>query len=234
MIPVIQKTIPEIKYENAQSFILLIDKEEDWTSFDAVKKIRNLLKIKKVGHGGTLDPFATGLLIVGVGQGTKMLNEIQMCSKIYDATIRFGIETDTYDRTGEIVNQVKTEKLDLDEIEKEINLLSGEIEQIPPMYSAKKVDGQRLYKLARQKKEISREPVKIKIFNTQILSWNRPELKLRLHVSKGTYIRSYAHDLGKQLNCGAHLCELRRVSIGSYNVESAFKIPEFIEYWSRN
>ena len=154
--------------------------------------------------------------------------------KNYEATIRFGVETDSYDRTGEIVRTMNTNAIDMYDIKQNIEEMTGEIEQLPPMYSAKKVNGQRLYKLARQNKEVERKPVNITVYRAEIMNWETPFLKMKLRVSKGTYIRSYAHDLGKRIGCGAHLSELRRTAIGSYNVENAFRIPEFIEYWNRN
>ena len=232
MIPILQKTNPLQKNELGDVFAVLIDKEETWTSFDVVNKLRYFLKIKKIGHAGTLDPFAKGLMILGIGKGTKALQEFSGLSKCYEAVIRFGTETDTLDKTGAVIMQKPVENLNIAQIENAVNQLKGEIEQIPPMYSAKKVNGKRLYKLARKNKIVERQPVKINIFSADILDWNKPELLIKLHVSKGTYIRSYADDLGKELGCGAHLIDLRRTAIGPYKVENSFTISEFMKYWA--
>ena len=231
MIPVIQKTKPLRKNELGNDFALLINKEEAWTSFDVVNKLRFFLKIKKVGHAGTLDPFATGLMIIGVGKGTKVLKEFSDLSKCYQSVIRFGVETDTLDRTGNIIKKKLVNDLTIEKIKHVLGNLKTDIEQIPPMYSAKKVNGQRLYKLARKNKVIEREPVKVTIHKADILEWNNPVLKMDMQVSKGTYIRSYADDLGKILGCGAHLEELERTAIGPYNVDDSYTISEFMNCW---
>lgn len=234
MIPILQKTKPQQKSELGDAFALLINKEETWTSFDVVNKLRYFLKIKKVGHAGTLDPFATGLLIIGVGKGTKALQEFSSLPKCYQSVIRFGIETDTLDKTGKIVAERTVTDLTLEKIEKAVQNLKGDIEQTPPMYSAKKVDGKRLYKLARKNQEVQRKAVKVTIHLAEIVDWNPPVLKMDMLVSKGTYIRSYADDLGKNLGCGAHLEELKRTAIGQYKLEDSFTISEFMNYWTEH
>ncbi|MGD9898421.1 MAG: tRNA pseudouridine(55) synthase TruB [Calditrichaceae bacterium] len=231
MIQILKKNNVLTKDGLEKGFLVLINKEENWTSFDAVKKIRNYLKIRKVGHAGTLDPFATGLLILGVGQGTKMMAELSGLSKTYRALVRFGIETDTYDRTGKTVRETAADHLELNDIEKAVEKMTGNLEQVPPMYSAKKINGQPLYKLARKGIEIERKPVNITIHDARVLNWKSPLLSLDLNVSKGTYIRSYAHELGKLLEVGACLDELERTSIGQYKLEDSFTINEFIGYW---
>ncbi|HES60233.1 MAG: tRNA pseudouridine(55) synthase TruB [Calditrichaceae bacterium] len=234
MIPVLQKTKPLQKSELNDAFALLIDKEESWTSFDVVNKLRYFLKIKKVGHAGTLDPFATGLLIIGVGKGTKSLQEFSGLAKSYQPVICLGVETDTLDKTGKIIAESSVNNLTIEKIGKAVESLKGEIEQMPPMYSAKKVNGQRLYKLARKNKEIARKPVKVTIHRADILEWEAPVLKMDMAVSKGTYIRSYADDLGKKLGCGAHLQNLKRTAIGPYKLEDSFTISEFMYYWTEH
>ena len=234
MIPILHKTKPQQKSELGDAFALLINKEETWTSFDVVNKLRYFLKIKKVGHAGTLDPFATGLLIIGVGKGTKALQEFSSLPKCYQSVIRFGIETDTLDKTGKIVAERTVTDLTLEKIEKAVQNLKGDIEQTPPMYSAKKVDGKRLYKLARKNQEVQRKAVKVTIHLAEIVDWNPPVLKMDMLVSKGTYIRSYADDLGKNLGCGAHLEELKRTAIGQYKLEDSFTISEFMNYWTEH
>jgi tRNA pseudouridine55 synthase len=234
MIPVLQKTNPLRKSELSNAFAVLINKDETWTSFDVVNKIRSFLKIKKVGHAGTLDPFATGLLIIGVGKGTKTLQEFSSLPKCYQPVIRFGIETDTLDKTGKITVEKIVANLTLEMIEKAVENLIGEIKQIPPMYCAKKINGKRLYKLARNKKEVERKPVKVTIHRADIVRWDPPLLKMDMKVSKGTYIRSYADDLGKNLGCGAHLEDLKRTAIGPYKLEDSYTLHEFMNYWSEH
>jgi len=234
MIPVLTKSNPIARKILNESFILLLDKEEGWTSFDVVKKLRGLLRIRKIGHAGTLDPFASGLLIIGVGKATRHLSQYVYAVKKYRAVIRFGAETDTYDKTGELLNTCPTESINISDIEGTLTKLKGPIEQVPPMYSAKKVQGRRLYELARKKIVVERTPVLVNIYDVAVLEWENPRLCLELKVSKGTYIRSYAHDLGQLLGCGAHLEELRRLAIGDMTVEESFKMVEFREYWSEN
>ncbi len=234
MIPVLQKTKPLRKSDLGDAFALLINKEKSWTSFDVVNKIRYFLKVKKVGHAGTLDPFATGLLIVGVGKGTKSLQEFSSLPKCYQPVIRFGIETDTLDKTGKIIAERVVTNVTLEMVEEAVENLKGDIRQTPPMYSAKKVNGKRLYKLARNNKEVKRKPVTVTIYKADIVEWNPPVLKMSMKVSKGTYIRAYADDLGKNLGCGAHLEELKRTAIGRYTLEDSFTLSEFINYWTEH
>lgn len=210
-------------------FIVLINKPQDWTSFDVVNKIRHALKIKKVGHAGTLDPFATGLLIVGVGKGTKRLNQFTNLDKTYRAVIKFGIETDTYDRTGKLVKETDIGRVDREQVEQELSRMQGEMLQLPPMYSAKKVNGKPLYKLARKGKEIERKPQKVTVYQAKLLDWQPPVLTVELKVSKGTYIRSYAHDLGQALGTGAILQDLERTEIGEFSLAESFDLPLFVE-----
>lgn len=232
MIPILQKTKPPKKSELDNAFILLINKEESWTSFDVVNKIRRFLHVKKVGHAGTLDPFATGLLIIGIGKGTKSLQDFSSLSKRYRSIIHFGVETDTLDKTGKIVAEKSINGLTIDKVERAMDYLKGDIEQVPPMYSAKKINGKPLYKIARKDKVVERKPAKVTVYETDILKWDNPFLHIDIHVSKGTYIRSYADDLGKLVGCGAHLNALKRTDIGPYNVKDSFTISEFMNYWT--
>jgi tRNA pseudouridine55 synthase len=232
MIPLLKKNSAVQKENIEDGFVVLINKEEDWTSFDVVKKIRSFLKIKKVGHAGTLDPFATGLMLVGVGKGTKEMTGLTGLSKHYRALIRLGAKTDSFDKTGKILKENDISHLKLDGIKAAIKELTGGLMQTPPMFSAKKVNGIRLYKLARKGIEIERKAVEVSVYEADIISWNSPLLDMRLHVSKGVYIRSYADDLGGALGVGAYLEALERTAIGQYRVEDSFKINEFINYWS--
>jgi len=231
MIPVLSKKSNYDPENLSEGFIVLLNKEAGWTSFDVVKKIRYFLKIKKVGHAGTLDPFATGLLILGVGKGTKQLERLSASSKSYETEICFGKTTDSYDLTGEIISEREVGNLSRNTIETALENMRGDIEQIPPMFSAKKVDGVRLYKLARKKVEVERKAALVTIFEARILRWQNPFLKLYLNVSKGTYIRSFGYDLGEKLGCGAYLESLKRTTIGDFKLEDSFTVNEFMEFW---
>ncbi len=209
----------------------MIDKDKDWSSFDVVKKVRNIVKIKKVGHAGTLDPFASGLMILGVGRGTKALSSLTLLQKKYEVTICFGMETDSYDRTGKVINKTATDTLELETIEKVLDSFPETFEQIPPMFSAKRVKGKRLYTLARKGLEVERKPAEVNLYYKEIVSWDNPYLTLILDVSKGFYIRSFAYELGRRAGTGAMADELRRLAIGEYSVENSFKIDEFVDKW---
>ena len=201
--------------------IVLIDKNESETSFEVVKTVRKTLKIKKVGHTGTLDPFASGLLIVLLGQGTKLSSYIMPGEKRYLATIRLGIETDTMDPEGQIVRIRKVPELAPLLIEKRLRSFIGEIEQVPPVFSALKYKGKRAYEFARSGIPIELEKRKVKILDINIISILLPDICLEVTCSAGTYIRSFASDLGKKLGTGAHLKSLRRISSGPFHVKDA-------------
>ncbi len=211
--------------------IINIDKPMDWTSFDVVNKIRYTTKIKKVGHAGTLDPFATGVLIVLTGKNTKRQSEFMGLPKSYEAVIKLGHQMDTGDRTGTIIESQAVPVLTSDQISKVLNSFIGEIEQIPPMYSAKKVKGKRLYKSARQGQVIERVPSTVTIYNIELISFQEDLLNIRVNCGKGTYIRVLAEDIGRQLGSVAYVEELKRISVGDYRIEDALSIPEFIENW---
>lgn len=210
---------------NSPASFLLIDKPSGPTSHDMVDFVRRLVGIKKVGHAGTLDPFATGLLILGIGRATKKLGEFVGLDKVYEATVRLGATSDTYDRTGKI-NVLKDKNITTEEIKSVLQKFTGQIEQIPPMFSAKKVAGKKLYELARKGIEIERKPINVTIFENTILDYQYPKLVLRISCSSGTYIRSLAHDIGKVLGTGAYLEELRRTNIGHFDVKNARKPDE--------
>ncbi|MDD2758308.1 MAG: tRNA pseudouridine(55) synthase TruB [Patescibacteria group bacterium] len=212
---------------------LLIDKPANWTSFDVVSVVRKRARAEqgikniRVGHAGTLDPFATGLLIVGVGrEATKRLDEFKALPKTYVATIRLGETSDTDDGTGQISNfqfPISNQFSIPDEsmIKKTLKNFTGEQTQIPPMYSAKKIDGQRLYKLARAGQTVERQPQKINIYEIKFLDYAWPDLKIEVTCSAGTYIRTLARDIGESLGTGAYCVALRRTKIGEYKVEEA-------------
>ncbi len=214
--------------------VALIDKDVDWTSFDVVAKMRSLAKIKKVGHAGTLDPLATGLLILCFGKATKSIETYQAQEKRYTALIRLGATTKTDDAEFDEENICSTDHLSKSEIESAVMSFLGEISQIPPMFSAKKVKGKRLYELARKNIEIELKPSIVNIYDIKILSINLPYVELDIQCSKGTYIRSLARDIGNKLSVGAYLKSLRRTAIGSFNVDDAFKIQELVEFLTVN
>lgn len=219
-----------------QSGFLFVDKPTDWTSHDVVGYLRGVTKIKKIGHAGTLDPFATGLLIVGVGrESTKRLDEFKGMDKEYIATVRLGGTSDTYDRTGVIQdtdNMIQPTEIEVREI---VKAFLGEQEQIPPMYSAKKVGGKKLYELARKGVEVERQPSIITIHSLEVLEYTYPSLRLAISCSTGTYIRTFCHDIGQKLGTGAYCQELRRTKIGPYTVEGAKGPKDFSrETWEQN
>ena len=200
--------------------IYAVDKPKEWTSFDVVKWIRYRTDEKKVGHGGTLDPNATGLLLVAVGKSyTKSLESILGQDKDYEGEITFGIETDSYDSEGKIISERSTVGITQEAVTKLFKKYSGTINQIPPMFSAKKINGKKLYELARAGKKVEREAKEVHIKDFTLISFKKGEqatATFKVSVSKGTYIRSLAHDIGKELGCGAILSELRRTRIGEY------------------
>lgn len=225
---------------NVVNGILIIDKPAGITSHDVVYRVRRALKTKRVGHTGTLDPFATGVMVVLVGQATRLAQFSDKDEKEYIADVRFGFETDTGDRTGERRGEeAKGRRGDLrtEDIEAVLPQFRGAIEQIPPMYSAKKVDGQKLYELARKGETIERKPVKVTISKLEILSdiepnalepetWN---LKLAVRCSAGTYIRTLAEDIARAAGSAAHLAELRRTAAGSFTINQAITIEELLQ-----
>ncbi len=207
------------------SGFLLIDKPIGPTSHDIVDTVRRALHTRKVGHAGTLDPFASGLLILAVGSKTKELSKFVGLDKAYEATLRFGATSDTMDRTGKI-EQKECAGISKEELEAVLKKFRGEIDQVPPMYSAKKIGGKKLYELAREGKEVERKPVCVTIHELELVSFAWPTAVVRTRVSSGTYIRALADDIGKMLGCGAYLEELRRTAIGSYKVEDASRSHE--------
>lgn len=198
--------------------ILLVNKPSGLTSFNLVARLRKILGVRKIGHAGTLDPFATGVMIMLIGRNyTKLSDSFLGADKAYRAQLRLGITTDSYDCDGAITAQSEYQPTQ-EEVEDAIQKFQGEIEQIPPMFSAKKVNGKKLYELARAGKEIERKPVLIKV-TTTLLSYNYPYMEIAVNCSKGTYIRSIAHDIGILLGCGAHLTQLQRTRSGSFSLE---------------
>lgn len=214
--------------------ILLIDKPEGVTSFGVVARVRRVLSEKvgekvKVGHTGTLDPFATGLLILLVGKGTKRSNEFLKLDKWYEATIRLGATSSTGDLEGGISVSEDAKEPERSEIEKVVAGFVGEIDQRVPNFSAVKINGERAYKLARKGVEVEMPVRKVQIYQIDILDYKWPELVIRCHVSSGTYIRTLGEDIGEKLGVGGYLTELRRTKVGEYSVERAIKLNDFMK-----
>jgi tRNA pseudouridine55 synthase len=198
--------------------ILLVSKPQGKTSFSLIRALRRLTGIQKIGHAGTLDPFATGVMVCLIGKRyTRLSDKLLSSDKEYLADVYLGVTTDTYDCDGKIVASSKR-KPHLESIEKVIGEFQGEIEQIPPMFSAKKIEGKKLYELAREGKSIERSPAKVSV-SIELIAYEYPRLQLKVACSKGTYIRSLAHDMGERLGCGAHLCQLKRTRSGSFNLD---------------
>jgi tRNA pseudouridine55 synthase len=208
---------------------VLIDKEKNWTSFDVVAKVRNNSKVKKVGHGGTLDPLATGLLIIGLGKGTKKLDELAASYKEYEAVIKLGATTASFDAETEEENIQPIENITNNKINEVISSFLGEQEQTPPIFSAKSVNGVRSYKLARMNMPVELKKSNIDIRQISVEEINLPYITIKTNCSKGTYIRSLANDIGAKLGCGGYLADLRRTKVNEVSVEDAITISEFIE-----
>lgn len=217
--------------------ILIIDKPDGLTSHDVVARLRRILKTKKIGHTGTLDPFATGVLVMLVGKATRLARFFDKDVKGYDALVNFGYDTDTGDRTGERIPNPEgftLPPINPEDLFRIVSGFVGEIQQVPPMYSAKKIEGKKLYELAREGKEIERKPVNVTIYKLQLSQENMPEvpdpdtwnLRFLVQCSAGTYIRTLASDIGREMGHGAHLRELRRTSAGKFNISEAKTLEE--------
>jgi len=213
-----------------QGQVLLIDKPLQWTSFDVVRRIRHLIRVKKVGHAGTLDPLATGLLIICTGKFTKKINEYMAREKEYTGTFTLGATTPTYDLESKPENFKSIENISEGKIESATKSFLGEIMQVPPAHSAIKVEGKRVYELARKGKEVKLEPRKLFVREFEITAIELPVVHFRVVCSTGTYIRSLANDFGEALMCGAYLSSLRRTRIGEFKIEDAFSMEGFEDY----
>ena len=218
-----------------EGYIAVIDKPLEWTSTDVVRKIKFALQHRlgykkiKIGHAGTLDPLATGVLIVCIGKATKMVNELQAEEKEYVADIELGATTPSYDLEHPIDKYYPTDHITREKIEQALRDLSGERLQAPPIYSAKKVEGVRAYEFARAGEEVELKKALINIYEMEILSLEMPHLKIRVRCSKGTYIRSLANEIGQGLNSGAYLTDLRRTRSGGFLAENAYSLENFME-----
>jgi tRNA pseudouridine55 synthase len=209
--------------------LLLINKPLDWTSFDAVRKIRNLVRIKKVGHAGTLDPLATGLLIICTGKFTKKINEYMAQEKEYTGHFVLGAVTPTYDLESAPTDVKSIDYLTEERIREATSMFKGEILQVPPAHSAIKQEGKRVYEMARKGQEVKLEPRKVQIKEFEITRIELPHVYFRVVCSTGTYIRSLAHDFGQSLGCGAYLGSLCRTRIGNFRLEQALTLEAFEE-----
>ena len=207
--------------------MLLIDKPFKWTSFDVVRKIRHLTKTKKVGHAGTLDPLATGLLIVCTGKFTKKINEYMAQEKEYTGTITLGATTPTYDLESEPQNVKPFDAISSEQIQAVVKTFTGAIMQTPPIHSAIKKDGKRVYELARRGEEVKLDPRPVTIHQFEIVKTELPLLHFKVVCSTGTYIRSLANDVGEALGCGGYLSSLCRTRIGNYLLKDAMSVEEF-------
>jgi tRNA pseudouridine55 synthase len=206
--------------------VIVVDKPEGWTSHDVVGKMRRIANTKKIGHLGTLDPIATGVLPLVIGRATRLAQFYTRSDKIYEGTVRFGWATRTYDRAGEPISEKTDVALDAATLEPLLETFRGEFLQTPPPVSAKKVDGKRAYELARKSMAVELEPVRVHVYELTVLAVDGALVKLRAHCSGGTYLRSIAHDLGQRLGCGAHLEELRRTASGEFELEQARTIAQ--------
>ncbi|MEO9869590.1 tRNA pseudouridine(55) synthase TruB [Ekhidna sp.] len=217
----------ENTYEEGR--LLLINKPVNWTSFDVVKKLRYVLKVKKIGHAGTLDPLATGLLIIGTGKFTKKLNELQGLDKSYEGVIEIGKTTPSYDLETEFNSEKDWSGVTEADLETARLKFIGPISQVPPAHSAVKIGGERAYKKARKNQEVKLEPRSLTIHEFDIDSSDLPNVGFKVSCSKGTYVRSLAHDLGLELGVGGYLKKLVRTSVGPYQLSDAMELDEFIK-----
>ena len=208
--------------------IVIIDKPEGWTSQDVVSKLRGVLRTRRIGHGGTLDPMATGVLPVFVGRGTRAVEFFEHAEKCYETVLRFGITTDTEDISGTVLEEkpVSVTRQQLDAV---LEHFRGEIQQVPPMYSALKINGQKLCDLARRGREVERKPRTVTILELTVLDFTGDTARLRVACSKGTYIRTLCKDIGEKLGCGGCMESLRRVQAGAYSIEEAIPLSRLVE-----
>lgn len=209
--------------------VLLIDKPCGLTSHDVVDKVRRKLKMKRIGHAGTLDPMATGLLIMLVGKATKLSQYLMSLDKTYEGTIKLGESTNTYDGEGEVMTKRSVPSLTLEEVAAVVSSHLGDQYQKPPMFSAVKINGQPLYKMARQGKEVEREPRFIRISRFDVVRFDSPEVDFSLDCTKGTYVRSLANDIGEKIGCGGYLSGLRRIASDKFNLNDAITLERFLE-----
>lgn len=213
--------------------ILLIDKPSDWTSNDVIIKLKGMLRERRIGHSGTLDPLATGLLVVFVGRATRAVEFAEAHSKRYEAGLRLGLVTDTQDITGRVIKTMPADITE-EELKAALHNFCGELNQIPPMYSAIKVKGQKLYDIARKGGEVERKPRHITVSELTLLGREEEDWQLSIHCSKGTYIRTLCHDIGAFLGCGGCMSSLRRTEAGAFSVDNAYTLDEIQQAVNEN
>lgn len=206
--------------------VINVYKPEGMTSFDVVRQVRKVCGTSKVGHTGTLDPLASGVLPICIGKGTKLVDYIMEGKKTYRAELKLGEVTDTYDREGKVIRENSCDHISEEEIKRVINSFEKEYSQIPPMYSAIKIDGKKLYDLARQGIEVERKGRNVVIYKVEILNINIPFVEFRVLCSKGTYIRSLCYDIGEALGCGSYMTKLEREATGTFNIENSININD--------
>ena len=211
--------------------IINIDKPIGWSSFDVVKKVKNITKHKKVGHAGTLDPFASGVLIIGTDSDTKKLTGITNSDKTYEAQLELGKTTNTLDTEGEIIHMKAIPEFDSGKIKSVLNKFLGKQKQEPPMYSAKKYKGVRLYKLARKNIEIERDDIEISIHNIELVDFTKNVIRFIVECSKGTYVRVLGKDIAKKLDTVGYLSALKRTKVGDYLISDSLSIDGFQDKW---
>lgn len=235
-LPVFSLTnLPSPDFDYAEGAAFLINKPKGWSSFDVVKTLRKCLDLRKIGHAGTLDPMATGLLILCCGKGTRTVSEFQEASKEYVGEVIFGSTTPSHDTETIPEKRAPFDHLTRKKIQQALDeYFSGQIVQIPPMYSALKHNGTPLYKLARKGKKVKRKPRQVIIHKSEILECNLPRLQLYIRCSKGTYIRSIAHDLAEKLDTAGHLIGLKRTAIGNYTSSEALSVKQLKEIFLNN
>lgn len=211
-----------------KSGIINVYKEKGFTSFDVVAKLRGILKTKKIGHTGTLDPDAEGVLPVCIGRATKVCDILTDKDKVYEAVMLLGVETDTQDTSGQVLKRLPVE-VSADAVKEAISSFVGAYDQIPPMYSALKVNGRKLYELAREGKTVERKPRNVQIFSIEILEMALPRVRMSVHCSKGTYIRTLCHDIGQKLGCGGCMEKLLRTKVGVFTLENTLRLSKIDE-----
>ncbi|MFH1360081.1 MAG: tRNA pseudouridine(55) synthase TruB [Candidatus Omnitrophota bacterium] len=216
---------------------LIIDKPSGITSHDVVNFMRRKFRMRRIGHAGTLDPLATGVLVILLGKATKLFNEFSAFDKAYEATLRLGLKTTTADINGQTIKESDCTQIIQEEVQKAFERLTGTIQQIPPMVSAVKFKGKRLYQLARSGIEIAREPRTVTIKELRLVDFNLPDVRLFVRCSKGTYIRTIAEDVGEALGCGGCISQIKRTQVGSFLIDEAVSLEDvnesYIRHWKR-
>ncbi len=208
--------------------VLIVDKPTDHTSHDVVARLRGKLRMKRIGHAGTLDPMATGVLVLLIGKATRISQYLMSVEKIYTGTVTLGRSTNTQDAEGDVLETRPVPDLSQSDIEAALQSFVGDQYQMPPMFSAVKINGQPLYKSARKGAEVEREPRFIRVMRFALTRWATPEIDFEVHCTKGTYVRTLAHDLGAKLGCGGHLSALRRTASGDLNISQATPLEDLL------